>query len=530
MRPQSARKKHWLVCTLFALLVNISSGVNSQGLHSPQDPLLVVASGQYQGTWTDDGKIAAFLGVPFARAPVATLRWAPPQPLPASAENRLAQQFAPACMQGTYISDWYRDISAYFGADAAAIEDPLESEDCLYLNIWTPAAGGNPPHPVLVYIHGGSNKGGWSYEPNLIGETLSRRGIVVVTIAYRLGMFGFFAHPELEQLNFGLQDQVAALHWIKNYIAAAGGDPDKVTLMGESSGANDIDFLIASPATTGLFRQVIHHSGGSALRGRTDRNEYLEMTHVLSDSLPGGQPARLQELRSIHAASLMNASSALMQGRYMDPVIDGDTVNTAVTESLRRSIPDNLALLIGHNGNERLSSIKGDWTVDGWLEKNTTPAQAARLRRLLPANTPRRETLDRLDSAYYYLCPSLWLAQQFRARNLPVWYFEFTRQREGDAAAAIGAYHGAELPYVFDTHDDWLPTTAVDRKITAWMINYWANFVKTGNPNGDKLPPWVPFDESTPTMQRIDNEVSHTQHSSAALCEILLDAPPWQKH
>ena len=530
MRPQSARKKHWLVCTLVALLVNISSGANSQGLHSPQDPLLAVASGQYQGTWTDDGKIAAFLGVPFARAPVATLRWAPPQPLPASAENRLAQQFAPACMQGTYISDWYRDISAYFGADAAAIEDPLESEDCLYLNIWTPAAGGNLPHPVLVYIHGGSNKGGWSYEPNLIGETLSRRGIVVVTIAYRLGMFGFFAHPELEQLNFGLQDQVAALHWIKNYIAAAGGDPDKVTLMGESSGANDIDFLIASPATTGLFRQVIHHSGGSALRGRTDRNEYLEMTHVLSDSLPGGQPARLQELRSIHAASLMNASSALMQGRYMDPVIDGDTVNTAVTESLRRSIPDNLALLIGHNGNERLSSIKGDWTVDGWLEKNTTPAQAARLRRLLPANTPRRETLDRLDSAYYYLCPSLWLAQQFRARNLPVWYFEFTRQREGDAAAAIGAYHGAELPYVFDTHDDWLPTTAVDRKITAWMINYWANFVKTGNPNGDKLPLWLPFDASTPTVQRIDNEVSQTQHSSAAVCEVLLDAPPWQKH
>ena len=353
---------------------------------------------------------------------------------------------------------------------------------------------------------------------------------VVVTVAYRLGMFGFFAHPELEQLNFGLQDQVAALRWIKNHIAAAGGDPDKVTLMGESSGANDIDFLIGSPAATGLFQQVIHHSGGSALRGRTHREDYLKMTLALSASLPGDEFAHLRDLRNIPAPSLMGASSAIMQGKYMDPVIDDDTVYTAATESLRRSIPENLALLIGHNGNERLGSIKADWTVASWLEKNTNPSQAARLRRLLPEKAPRLETLDRLDSAYYYLCPSLWLAQQFRARHLGVWYYEFTRQREGEAAAAIGAYHGAELPYVFDTHDDWLPTTSTDRQITVWMIDYWANFVKTGNPNGDQLPPWLPFDESAPTVQRIDNEVSHTHHSSTALCEVLLDARPWLRH
>ena len=183
-----------------------------------------VGSTRYQGGMTADGSVEFFLGVPFAQPPVGELRWRAPQPYNSKPGVLQAVNFAPACQQGTHMFEWYRDVVKSFGGDPATFPEPDVSEDCLYLNIWRPARSGAAALPVLVYIHGGSNKGGWSYEPNYLGENLARRGLIVVSIAYRLGVFGFFAHPELADANFALLDQIAALKWLNQNMESLGGD------------------------------------------------------------------------------------------------------------------------------------------------------------------------------------------------------------------------------------------------------------------------------------------------------------------
>src|SRR5208283_4118744 len=207
-------------------------------------------------------QVASFKGIPFAAAPVGELRWQAPRPHAPRAGTQHATEFAAACFQDSYNTDWYRDLAQNFGVDAAAFADPTVSEDCLYLNVWTPALGARARLPVMVWIHGGANKSGWSFEPNYLGEALAARGdVVVVTIAYRLGIFGFFGHPQLRgsaaPSNFGLLDQIAALHWVKDNIRAFGGDAGNVTVFGESAGGADIGYLAASPLARGLMRRAL---------------------------------------------------------------------------------------------------------------------------------------------------------------------------------------------------------------------------------------------------------------------------------
>jgi len=207
------------------------------------------------GKLAEGGRTESFLGVPFAQPPVGDLRWLPPQPLAKSSAAPQKNEFPAACMQGDHIAKWYKNVAAGFGGDPDLIKHPEVSEDCLYLNIWRPATEAQSAEmlPVIVYIHGGSNKGGWSYEPNYIGHNLASKGVIVISIAYRLGVFGFFSHPTLEHSNFGLLDQVAALLWVNENILALGGDSAKITVMGESAGANNIDHLMTMPSSKGLF-------------------------------------------------------------------------------------------------------------------------------------------------------------------------------------------------------------------------------------------------------------------------------------
>ena len=494
-------------------------------------PLATVSAAQFTmggvnvtGVPVETALVNSFLGVPFARAPTGALRWAPPQAW--QGEQKIsykADKFAPACFQGPHISNWYKNVVSRFGGDADSVVPPQVSEDCLYLNIWQPTASADKPFPVIVFIHGGSNKGGWSYEPNYFGEGLAAKGVIVVTIAYRLGVFGHLSHPELEYSNFGLLDQIMALQWVQHNIGALSGDPGNVTVMGESAGASNIDFLLASPLSRGLFQRVIHQSGGSGLTGRSSRPEQRDLGEEFASTLLGvDKENAVQKMRQIAAEQVLAAADTVYRDHYFDPVVDGHSV----VSSLPGAVQDNrlypVDLLIGSNDDEWLMYLEGEPDVSSWLADNVNEQDAALLKSILEPETDPERSLDLLITANAFVCPSLLLAAKLSQQKQQVWVYHFLRQRQGELAASMGAYHGAELPYVFDTHDAWLPTDVIDQRLTNRMQSYWVAFAKTGDPNGQHRPYWPAYRDHAPTVQMLDDKISTGRHGSQRLCDVLL--------
>jgi para-nitrobenzyl esterase len=476
----------------------------------------------YVGTQSDDAAVNAFVGIPFAEPPVGRLRWQPPQPAKSPPGRQLAHSFKPACAQLPHMLDWYRGVIESFGGDPASFPVPEFSEDCLYLNIWTPAVAESAAKPVVVYIHGGSNKGGWAYEPNYIGENLARMGVVVVSIPYRLGVLGFFAHPELTDKNPGILDQIAALKWVAQNIRAAGGDPEQVTLMGESAGANNIDHLLVSPMARGLFQRVIHQSGGWAITATQERSDAerraAELQQALLKESGGGLPA----LQAVPLNDLLAAAGNVFADHYFDPVVDGSSLTASVQTAVLSGDLPQFDLLIGSNTDEWLMYLSDTASLDSYLAENfaAQPEQATALRKALSGMNDRK-AVDRLTTGQNFVCPSIKLASYVSRAGGKSWMYVFARQRDGERAAAMGAYHGAELPYVFGMHDEWLPTAAEDRKLSMLMMQYWANFIRTGNPNGGTLPDWPMFEEGRKATQRLDTALHNEPHPSAELCDIL---------
>ena len=465
--------------------------------------------------------IEVFRGIPFAAPPVGPLRWMPPQPLPATHQQLMTTHFAPACYQGEHITKWYQGVVHDFGGDPRVIEAPQVSEDCLYLNLWRPK-GETQPLPMVVFIHGGSNRGGFSYEPNYLGHHLAAQGVIVITIAYRVGAFGFFTHPGLARSNFGLLDQIQALKFIKQHSRALGGDPNRITIMGESAGANSINFLIASPLAEGLFQRAIHQSGGSAVDRETDPARARTLGERLTQQLTGlrGQAA-LAAAKQLPPAAVLAAAESIYTGFYFDPVIDGKSVVMPPRQSLDTGAVAPIDLLIGTNKDEWLMYLDPEQKLDDWLAEHLSKTQRAAVLPLLAQFPSATRALDVLITARAFVCPSLRLASHLSKVKKAVYVYEFNKIRPGKMAASMGAYHGAELPYVFDTHDDWLPTDKNDRALTVQMQHYWANFIKTGNPNSSIAVPWPPYQTSTEQVLRLDVNSNAGQPASAAVCRAL---------
>ncbi len=478
-------------------------------------------------------EVESYRGIPYAAPPVAELRWAAPQPARPRSGTQAANHYAPACYQDNYNGDWYRALAKSFDADARIAPDPRFSEDCLYLNVWTPRHGAGARLPVMVWIHGGSNKAGWSFESNYVGENLAAQGqVVVVSIAYRLGVFGFFGHPELRSsptpANFGLLDQVAALGWVHDSIAAFGGDPANVTVFGESAGGADITYLLASPRATGLFRRAITESGGYALREDVPLAQAEQVGVAIAGAF--AEHPNLAQLRAKPAAEVFRAARESLPGHDYGPVVDGRVVTQAPARAFRaRGV--GVDLLTGSNDNEYYMYVDGDPSLLAAalaaLPRTTQAPLAARA-----ASEPTvRLGHDRSTALVDMACPTYLIAQSARRAGHRAWVYRFTRVRPGAGGAAVLAYHGAEIPYVFDTHDDWLSADAGEPQLTRVMMAYWTNFARTGDPNGATIPAWPEWDPTHPRLQRLDAATTDAAPPDLDLCLLLAPDlyPGWQR-
>lgn len=525
------------------LLASISTVAVLCGCTTLQPPPSVetITQSTFQAQWSKEyPDVAEYLGIPFAKPPIGELRWQAPQPLDAAQDPLDATEFGPACMQNRGGVEWYEDVAVAFGNDPSVAPEPTAvSEDCLYLNVWAPtrnAAATGRSLPILVWIHGGGNTGGWAYEPNYQGAALASEGVIVISIAYRLGIFGYFSHPEMaadEQThiaNFGLLDQIAALEWVKQNAAAFGGDPNNITVAGESAGAGNIGYLLATPSAQHLFARSIHQSGSFELYDDHTLSDVQHIAQSLLDDKGSNTSSRqLDQLRALDAEQLLAIADDKYPDDYNYPVADDAVLPTTVLDFYEQQKNPPRPMLIGSNEDEWYMYIDPPVTqarIDKWLAEELPDADHARINELLAPYDSDRSRLDKLVGGQIFRCGGYYMAARNAERGGKSWVYHFSRSRDGAGGEALRAYHGAEIPYMFNTHDDWLPTIQQDRELTNTMVGYWLNFIRHGNPNGDDHPRWPTYDGKNRVVQKLDAVTEAIPAPQAGLCDFLMPNTP----
>ncbi|MGI9221464.1 MAG: carboxylesterase/lipase family protein [Woeseiaceae bacterium] len=480
------------------------------------------------GMYVEDGKVAAFLGVPFAEPPVGELRWRAPQPLQHKRGKRDVTEFAPACIQSMRILDWYRGLAVDLGGTADYYEDLEVSEDCLYLNIWTPQLESTTKLPVMVWVHGGSNKSGWSYEPNYYGHKLAQQDVVVVSVAYRQGMFGFLSHPELPRdepvANFAYWDLITSLQWIQENIEQFGGDPNRVTMFGESAGAENILALMAIEQVEGmLHRGVAQSTAGFGLTRMSTLAEEEERALGLADALDIPREGSLAALREVPADEIFAVYDEVFASHYHAPAIDNQLLTESTWKTIQSGALLGRELIIGSNYHEWYASTAEDTTWDDVIREGAKLIEGidyeSALEVVRDEEDPRR-ALDRLRTASSMLCASQNVAARVNAAGGNAWMYHFTRVPRGLNGESLGAYHGVEYPYVFDTHDPFFATDDKDRALQRAMQTYWVNFARSGDPNGDGVTHWPRFGAPHIMVQELGDEVFTTAQPEPELCAL----------
>ncbi|HZS56751.1 MAG TPA: carboxylesterase/lipase family protein [Bryobacteraceae bacterium] len=450
-------------------------------------------SGAVEGMPSADGKVQVFEGIPFAAPPVGKLRWQAPQPAAAWEGVRKATTFGARCMQAPIYSDMI-------------FRDSGPSEDCLYLNVWTPATSASAKLPVMVWIYGGGFAAGASSEPRQDGSKLAEKGVVVVSMNYRLGIFGFFAHPELTKEspqhasgNYGLMDQAAALDWVHKNIAAFGGDPDKVTIFGESAGSISVCAQMASPLSKNLIKGAIGESGSLfMLIAPTMPLEETERQGSRFATAVGA--ADLDALRAMPAKELLDTAQQHRADFRFWPNVDGYFLPESPKEIFAQGKQAHVALLAGWNTDEQSAAAffgKEPQTIENYTAKIKTlyGEHAQDMLKLYPAVTEMemKESAGALAGDRFIAYSTWkWLDEQLKTGDSDVYRYHFEQappQPEGKPSR--GAYHSADIEYVFETLDSKdLPWTNADRKLSDMISSYWTNFAKKGDPNGAGLPKW----------------------------------------
>jgi para-nitrobenzyl esterase len=526
MRPRLLKLSLITSCILLSAAMTAHASNPLKGkLHLPKPKAktnsvrVKTDQGEVEGVFTDDHAVIAFKGIPYAAPPVGDLRWQPPQP-PARWKHTLAaKDFGSHCLQ----SGSYPDM---------IFHDPGPSEDCLTLNVWAPAKTTRGSLPVMVWIYGGGFVSGSTSENRQDGQFLAHRDVIVVSMNYRLGIFGFFAHPELTAEsphhasgNYGLLDQVAALKWVNANIAAFGGDPSNVTIFGESAGSFAVSALMASPLARGLFTKAIGESGGafSSPRQPTETREALEQRN-LAFSQAAFHTASLAELRKLPADTILQAATAKTTpppprfGISVDGYFLPDSVPNIYAAGHQAHIP----LLAGWNADEARGQVllaKTPTTVASFT--GTAQTQFGDKAEAFLAVYPAATDAEAIQSAGDFASDSFisfstwrWLEAQVATGSSPVYRYRLDLGSPGDKnhRAILGAFHSDDIEYVFGTLDSrpeavWRDE---DRKLSDQIGSYWTNFARTGDPNATGLPQWPTYNA------RDDWQVMHLDANSQA--------------
>jgi para-nitrobenzyl esterase len=462
------------------------------GLAIAQQPAPVkIESGLLQGTFEDG--VTVYRGIPYAAPPVGELRWRPPLPPVPWKGVKKADKFSANPMQVMVheLGPW----TAEYQPQGAV------SEDCLYLNIWTAAKSSDEKRPVVMYIPGGAFTGGSGDVPVYNGEHLAKKGLVVVTINYRVGVIGFLALPELTKEsehhssgNYGLLDQVAALKWIKKNISVFGGDPARVTIMGQSAGAASVNYLTASPLAKGLFIRAIAQSGSNARIGPGVNLKLAELNGQRFAKTMDA--ASLAELRAIPAAELIDSTTNKF--RFL-PIIDGWFLPKGVDEIFAAGEQSDVATITGWVADEKSFNNNYGKVPAGEFRKRVrqqSGAQADECLKLYPASTEAEgeESQKMLERDMSMVSMYLWAIKRNKTDKTKIYTYLFVHQQPGATKERYQTFHSSELPYVFDNlNQSPRPWTAEDKKIATTMSSYWVNFITKGDPNGNGLPMWPAF-------------------------------------
>ncbi|MGA7160055.1 MAG: carboxylesterase family protein [Bacteroidota bacterium] len=478
-----------------------------------------VEEGLLQGT-SEDG-LTVYRGIPFAAPPVGDLRWRAPQPAAKWDGVRQADKFAPGPIQS-------------WGAASG------KSEDCLYLNVWTPAQSPHDRIPVLVWIYGGGFNGGSTSEPTYSGEKLAKKGVVLVSIAYRVGRLGFLAHPELSAENpnhvsgnYGILDMIAGLQWVQKNISAFGGDPTKVTIFGESAGGIAVSMLCASPLAKGLFSGAVSESGGSFGPPRSTTYPGENMKRLADAERDGEAYAKSAGVSSIAELRKIPADKLPMSGFGKGmawPIMDGWVVPDDQYKLYEAGKFNDTPILVGYNSDEGASFSPGKTPEDYITGVKTRYGRFAEsLLKAYPvdSNSVPKTARDLARDATFGWHTWSWARLQSKIGKSKAYLYYFDQHPdfpEGSPRAGYGSPHGQEVVYVFNHLDASKPqTTKTDLSISDAMATYWTNFAKNGNPNGTGMPEWPAFSDANPVVMYF-SQTPHTGHVPSAKSLEVLDA------
>lgn len=427
------------------------------------NPVLTIEGGQVRGIATPTKGVIVYKGIPFAAPPVGKLRWKEPQPVLPWKGVKRADKYGAAAMQVTW------DPQSFYGREWRASGSVPFNEDCLYLNIWTPAAGNkNKKLPVAMWIHGGGYREGFAFEPEMDGgEEWASRGVILVSVTYRLGVLGFFSHPLLSAEsphgvsgNYGLMDQAAALKWIANNIEQFGGDPKNITIFGQSAGAGSVQCLCTSPLSKNVVSKGISMSGGGLSNARAAA--LLDNAQLANKKMMDHfEKTTLDDMRALSFDELVKMSQQYMDATktriFWGPVIDNYFLKKTFSDAAQAEEIADIPYMIGSTAND--------------LADMTKPI-------------------------------SDFCALRATQSGKPAYAYFFQRQLPGDSS---GAFHSSDLWYIFHSmKHSWRPFTAGDQELSKQMVDYWTNFAKYGNPNGKSGDVWKPYTAQSPQFMVLD--------------------------